>query len=230
MSPNLRAAASFLAAAVLCLCLGACEGSGCGEPPKEQAKAGGPGTSGAGSGGGGGQVAVGGQTEGALNAPLKEGAAKVQAASQPPAQARAGAVFAEIDSASYEPKILKAPGAVLVVAYTPKCRGWQDLQAALELFSQDMAGRIAVYRLNVVDPAQAKLLPSGMTALPVPGFAYYEGGQPLAQRQGMPFDRAVGKRGEPVEDPAEYQQRLRLWLREAMTNRSFQLPAPKRTP
>lgn len=230
MSPNLRTAASFLAAAALCLCLGACEGSGCGEPPKDQgAKAGGPGTSGAGSGGGG-QVAVGGQTEGALNAPLKDGAAKVQADSQAPAQARTGAVFAEVDSASYEPKVLKAMGAVLVVAYTPRCKGWQDLQAALELFSQDMAGRVAVYRLNVVDPAQAKLLPSGMTALPVPGFAYYEGGQPLTQRQGLPFDRAVGKRGEPVEDPAEYQQRLRLWLRQALTDRNLNLPAPKRTP
>jgi hypothetical protein len=223
VSPNLRAAASLLAAAALSLCLGACEGSGCGEPPKEQAKP----ASGA-SGGktsGGGDVGIGQNTQNAINAPLTESAAATTA--QNPGGASPGAVFADVDLATYEPKVTKAPGAALVVSYTPSCRNWRDLQAALELFSQDMAGRVPVYRLNVTDPERAALLPSGMTRLPVPGFAYYEGGQALGQRQGLPFDRRTSKSGKPSEDPAEYQQRLRLWLRGAVASKNFDLPEPK---
>ncbi|MBI5241448.1 MAG: hypothetical protein HY926_13325 [Elusimicrobia bacterium] len=210
------------------LCLGACEGSGCGEPPKDnKPSSSSAGTSGASSGGG--TVSMGDRGESALNAPLKDDSAKPRAGGGEQTQARApaGAVFAEVDRNTYETKVLKALGAVLVVSYTPRCKGWQDLQAALELLSQDLAGRVAIYRLNVMDPAQAKVLPPGMTPLPVPGLAYYESGQVLAQRQGLPFDRRTGKRGEPIEDPAEYQQRLRLWLRSAVADKDFNLPAPK---
>lgn len=213
---------------------GACEESGCGEPPKpEKSSTSVSGASGASSGGGGGgAVAVGERAQQVINGPLrkeKDSAIPRAQTARPEANTAVStaAVFSVVNKAAYERTVVKAPGKVLVVSYTPTCKGWKDVQAALQGLSEDLAGKVAVYRLDVSDPDQATVLPSGMTRLPVPGFAYYESGVSLSQRQGLPFDRRIGKGGEPIEDAQQYQDRLRRWLREAVAAKSFSLPAPK---
>jgi len=225
---TVRSGAFLLAVAGMAACLGACDGSGCGDAPKDpQAKPGASGASGQASGSG--EVAISQNTQNVINSPLrqerlpKEGAPRRETKPEP----QAGAVFAEVTRSVYEPKVIKALGAVLVVSYTPGCKHWNDMLAALKGLSEDLAGKVAVYRLDVSDPEQAAVLPSGMTRLPVPGFAYYESGQALGQRQGLPFERRAKKRGEPREDPEQYQQRLRLWLRDAVAAKNFNLPEPK---
>jgi hypothetical protein len=210
----------------LSLCLGACEGSGCGEAPDEKQSKPGVGAAG-GKSSGGGDVSLGQNTQNAINAPLKD---DTPAPKSPRIRTSSpvGAVFADVDKAGYEAKVVKALGAVLVVSHTPGCRHWAQVRAALQGLAADFAGKVAVYLLDVSDPAQAEVLPSGMTALPVPSFAYYEDGQALAQRQGLPFEPRVGKHGEPrLEGPEAYQQRLRSWLREAVASKNFNLPAPR---
>ena len=66
-----------------------------------------------------------------------------------------------------------------------------------------------------------------MTASPVPGFVYYENGQALARRQGLPFDQRAGKGGEPLEDSQKYQRRLQGWLRDALALKNFELSEPR---
>jgi hypothetical protein len=210
--------------------LGACEGSGCGEPPKAQSAKSGAGGGGGGSpASGGGEVALGQNVQKVLNAPLRQENSLVSwssgTATKPATPA--GPVFADVNKAAYGPTVIKAVGGSLVASYTPGCPGWKDLRAALKGLSVDLAGKVAVYRLDVSDPDQATVLPSGMTRLPVPALAYYESGQALGQRQGLPFERRLGRGGEPLEDSQQYQDRLRRWLREAVAERDFNLPEPR---
>ena len=143
------------------------------------------------------------------------------------AQTKAGAIFAEVDKTSYESKVVRAAGGVLVVSFTPRCPRWSEMTAALNGVSHDLAGQAAIYRLNVLDPEQAKVLPQGMSPSPVPGFAYYENGRALAWRQGLPFDRRAGKKGEPLEASSDYQRRLRHWIKNAVAAKNFDLPEPR---
>ena len=225
---TIRSGACLLGIAGMALAFNACEG-GCGEPAKElPAKASGvSGSSGHASGSG--ELSLGRNTQNAINAPIRRETLPQARAPRPEAlpAPQAGAVFADVNRTLYEPKVIKALGGVLVVSYTPGCQHWSDMMAALKGLSEDLAGKVAVYRLDVSDPEQAAVLPSGMTRLPVPGFAYYESGQALGQRQGFPFERRVGKGGEPLEGPEQYQQRLRLWLRDAVAAKNFNLPEPK---
>jgi len=206
-------------------------GGGCGEPPPpaQNSAVTTSGSSGGGVHGGGEAAKLGDRTFASAErkaAPVAKPAPSgpIVEKSTPTATV---AVFEEIDKARYEAKVTKALGAVLVVSYTPRCTAWKEMSGALKGLSEDTAGKVAVYRLNVQDPAQAKLLPSGMTLLPVPGFAYYESGQTLAQRQGLPFDRRLGKEKEPLETLDQYQARLRAWLRSAVAAKNFTLPEPK---
>ncbi|MDD5656601.1 MAG: hypothetical protein PHF00_05030 [Elusimicrobia bacterium] len=234
---TLRPSAQLLAAALLVMTLGACGDSGCGEPEKQKAgsSSGGLGSSGA-SSGGGGSVSVGPKAQQVINGPLRKDADAPKAAKAPKSETArpevktaisTAAIFVAVTKADYEAKVVKALGKVLVVSYTPSCKGWKDLEAALKGTSDDLAGQVVVYRLNVTAPGQATVLPAGMTRLPVPGFAYYESGQVRAQRQSLPFDRWVGRKGEPIEDSQQYQDRLRRWLREALAAKDFSLPEPK---
>lgn len=201
-----------------------CSG-GCGQQPDQQpAQSDSSGRSAASSGGGTASVGSGEFT----------GAIKTKEVQAPAAQPRAvrspaftGPIYEEISKASYERKVLNILGGALVVCYTPDCTRWKEVRAALKGVSHDLAGQIAVYRINVASPAQAQVLPSGLTATPAPSFIYYEGGQALAQRQGLPFDVRVGRGGEPLETSAEYQQRLRRWFRSAIALKNLQLPQPK---
>ena len=228
MAETVRRWIHLLAMAGLALSLGACGGAGCGDTPQPKRST--PTTSGtAGKASGSGEVALGKNSQEAINAPLRRDAAPQERSSHPEAKPAAptGADFADMNKALYESKVIKVMSGVLVVSYTPGCKGWSDMQAALKGLSEDLAGRVAVYRLDVSDPDQATVLPSGMTRLPVPGFAYYESGQALAQRQGLPFDRRLGAGGEPLEDSRQYQDRLRRWLRDAVAAKNFNLPEPK---
>jgi hypothetical protein len=229
--PLITRVACGLALAVLSFGAYGC-GGGCGEAPQPQSQA--PTTSGAGGGGGGssggGSVDVGPGSEEEISRSVAQQAPKMD---QPPknqpaaAKPSMAAVYEEVDKASYDAKVNKAISGVLVVSYTPQCQRWQEVDTALKGVSQDLAGRVAIYRLNVADPEQAKLLPAGMTSLPVPGFAYYESGQALVQRQGLPFDHRAGKEGEPLENAQQYQARLRTWLSQAVPEKNFYLPEPK---
>ena len=214
----------FAALLALAFTSAGCSG-GCGQQPEQQSAPNDSSGSPAASGGGGTASVGSGEFTGAIkNSEVQAPAARPQAARSP---AFAGPIFEEISKASYERKVLKILGGALVVCYTPDCPRWKAVRAALKGVSHDLAGQIAVYRINVARPEQAQVLPSGLTATPAPSFIYYEGGLALAQRQGLPFDVRVGRGGEPLETSEEYQQRLRRWFRSAIAMKNLQLPQPK---
>ncbi|MDD5656923.1 MAG: thioredoxin family protein [Elusimicrobia bacterium] len=200
-----------------------CSG-GCGEAPAPESDKT-ISTSGGSSGGGGSSGrAVGFGKKPAR--PAKAGAEKTAAkdAAKAPA-APTGPVFEELGAASYPEKVIKASAAVLVVGYTPACAACREAMPAFQKLSQDAAGKVAVYRLNLYDAQALRQLPAGITASPLPALAYYENGLALAQRQGLPFARR--KSGDRLENPADYEARLRRWLGQALELKNLNLPEPR---
>lgn len=150
----------------LLLGLGACEG-GCGEAPKASApEKEGQTVSGGGPRGGGGE------------APLR-------------LRKRADAAFTSAVKTvlpnQFQKEVLRSPVPVLVLYEGAACDACKAVQAALSELAPLYAGKVAFAR---VDAARASL-PKGLSAKPLPAFAFYQGGYPLNVRQGAPRSPAV---------------------------------------
>lgn len=151
---------------VLLLGLGACDG-GCGDPPKASEPQGeGQTVSGGGPRGGGGEV---------------------QMALRKRADAAFTSAVKTVLPAQFEKEVVKSPLPVLVLYEGTACDACKAVQAALAELAPRYAGKVSFAR---VDVARASL-PKGLSAKPLPAFAFYQGGYPLNVRQGVPKSPAV---------------------------------------
>lgn len=207
--------AGFFFAALLLLLVGCGEG-GCGSEPKSKSGGSTPVTSGASSSGsGGGEVGI----PASAAEPRKAGkgtGGKAESSAGKGSSLLTGSLAA-VDAATFKPKVLKRPGA-LVSLYFPGCSDCERAAPALEAVARDFRGKVDVYRMDSSLPENLALLPKGFSSKSYPGFILYRDGAPVSWKQGLPFEpRPAGGDGAPAETDAEYQGRLSQWLRNGLS-------------
>jgi thioredoxin 1 len=230
----MRIAAALL---LLVLSFSACEG-GCGEAPKESGSAQGSGqtVSGGSTGGGGGDAIPlrGGQRpnnaapDNPLEAPKPEtsairAAADVQnprvqnqpgvsgTAGAAPAQPAQLAAVQEVLPADFERLVLRGEKPVLLVYGTSSCRPCSSVEFQLGRLAKDYEGKVVFARMDLNKPGAYELLAPGLRRLPLPSFAFYQGGSPLNIRQG------------PLPVPHDSSSLLSQWLRRVVDGRDVRL-------
>lgn len=184
----------------------ACAGGACGdEPAKETAREPGQ-TSGKSSGGSGsGQVDIA-DWDKAQRAPEP-------AVAQQPAAAKAKAGILPLTPSDLAVKVLAGKGLSLVLLTTPKCDDCGVVAPVLQRLAPEFA-QWQMYSLERSAEA-ATALPPDMRRMAPPGFLMFDGGKALGQRAGLPFSR------DKKEKDEDYQRRLELWLRDALTQKSL---------